>query len=38
MTRQTRAPLTRLPTTASLWSIEEYTNRIRRGEMLLSPP
>jgi hypothetical protein len=37
MTRQTRAPLTRLPTTAGLWSIEEYTNRIRRGEMLLDP-
>ena len=38
MTRQTRAPLTRLPTTAGLWSIEEYTSRIRRGEMLLDPP
>ena len=38
MTRQTREPLTRLPTTASLWSIEEYTNRIRRGEMLIDPP
>lgn len=37
MTQQTRAPLTRLPTTASLWSIEEYTERIRRGEMLLDP-
>lgn len=38
MTRQTRTPLTRLPTTASLWTIEEYTGRIRRGEMLLDPP
>ncbi len=38
MTRQTRAPLTRLPTTTGLWSIEEYTGRIRRGEMLLDPP
>jgi hypothetical protein len=38
MTRQTRAPLTRLPTTAGLWSVEEYTSRIRRGEMLLDPP
>ena len=38
MTRQTRAPLTRLPTTASLWSVEEYTSRIRRGEMLIDPP
>lgn len=38
MTRQTRTPLTRLPTTTAMWSIEEYTSRIRRGEMLLDPP
>jgi hypothetical protein len=38
MTRQTRAPLTRLLTTTALWSVEEYTSRIRRGEMLLDPP
>lgn len=38
MTRQTREPLTRLPTSTSLWSIEEYTNRIRRGEMILDAP
>lgn len=38
MTRQTQSPLTRLPTTASLWCVEEYTSRLRRGEMLLDPP
>jgi hypothetical protein len=38
MTRQTRAPLTRLSTTTGLWSVEEYTGRIRCGEMLLDPP
>ncbi len=38
MTRQTPQPLTRLRTVTALWSIEEYTDRIRRGEMLLDPP
>jgi hypothetical protein len=38
MTRQTGGPLTRLPTTAGMWTIHEYTNRIRAGEMLLDPP
>jgi hypothetical protein len=38
VTRQTPAPLTRLPTTVGIWTIDEYTNRIRRGEMLLDPP
>jgi uncharacterized protein DUF262 len=38
MSRQTPQPLTRLRTTAALWQIDEYTDRIRRGEMLLDPP
>lgn len=37
-TRQTATPLTQLRTTTGLWSIDEYTRRIRRGEMLLDPP
>jgi len=35
MTRQTRTPLTYMPTTVSLWSIEEYTSRVRSGQMIL---
>jgi hypothetical protein len=38
MTLQTSEPLKRLSTSASFWSIEEYTNRIRRGEMVLDAP
>ncbi|GAB3147167.1 hypothetical protein GCM10027290_30020 [Micromonospora sonneratiae] len=38
MTRQTQAPLTPLPTSFAFWSIDEYTNRIRRGEMALDTP
>ncbi|WP_030442457.1 DUF262 domain-containing protein [Actinoplanes subtropicus] len=38
MTRQTTTPLTFVPTTVSLWSIEEYTSRIRDGRMILDAP
>jgi hypothetical protein len=38
MTRQTRTPLTYLPTTLSMWSIEEYTSRVRSGQMILDAP
>lgn len=36
--RQTAQPLTPLRTTGGIWEATEYTDRIRRGEMLLDPP
>ncbi|MGC4808744.1 DUF262 domain-containing protein [Micromonospora sp. DT233] len=38
MTRQTTSPLATLPIGFSIWSIYEYTERIRRGEMILDAP
>ncbi|SCL20426.1 Protein of unknown function DUF262 [Micromonospora pallida] len=38
MTWQTTNPLTPLSTGFGVWSIDEYTERIRRGEMILDAP